>query len=223
MLDAIRHALSTYAPSSMPGAPRAAVLMPLIWDDGPPRLLLTRRAETLPTHKGQVAFPGGYMEAEDADATATALRESAEEIGLPIEAVEVLGRLDDLPAIDGRTQVTPVVGLVRDLPPLRLNPDEVAHVFTIPLAALARREGWRMELRDWRQQRVPVYFFPYFGELLWGLSAHFTLQLLRLTPLGKPAWNASAQRLQGAVRANLKGSSERGALPPFESIWRGPR
>ncbi len=165
---------------------RAAILVPLIDDQGPPRILLTRRTESLSTHKGQVAFPGGLVEAQDRDVEETALRESEEEIGLPRDRVEILGRLDDMLTVTGDMIVTPIIGRVRRLPPLVANPSEVARVFTIPLAAL--REGADWTTRSWstRKGPVPVYYFDYDGEVLWGLSAYVTLQLLDLTEAGPP-------------------------------------
>ncbi len=86
---------------------RAAVLVPIVDDGGPLRLLLTRRTEDLPTHAGQVAFPGGLVEPGEEDPVNTALREADEEVGLPKGAVEVLGLLDDFPTRPDTVAVTP--------------------------------------------------------------------------------------------------------------------
>lgn len=167
-------------------ARRAAVLVPLVIDQGEPRLVLTRRAEDMSSHRGQVAFPGGHAEPTDRDLIETALREAEEEVALGREHVEVLGMIDDFPTHDGRMTVTPVLGLVRSLPQLRPEPGEVARVFHIPVSALQRREGWRVEAVSWRAQRWPVYHFDHDGETLWGLSAYITLQVLALLPGGTP-------------------------------------
>ena len=105
---------------------RAAVLVPVIDDGGPLRSLLTRRTEDTPTHKGQVAFPGGGLAPGDADAVAAALREAEEEVGLGRDAVEVIGLLDDFPTVNWASVVTPVVARVRHLPTLTADPREVA-------------------------------------------------------------------------------------------------
>lgn len=165
---------------------RAAILVPIIDDQGPPRILLTRRTESLSTHKGQVAFPGGRTEPEDRDVVDTALRESEEEVGLPRECVEVLGQLDDMLTVTGDMIVTPIVGRVRRLPPLVANPIEVARVFTIPLEPLREASGWTTRSWSTRKGPVPVYYFDYDGEVLWGLSAYVTLQLLNLSEAGPP-------------------------------------
>ena len=113
-------------------ARRASVLIGLIEDDEPPRLLLTRRASTLGNHSGEVAYPGGMMDEGDRDLAHTALREAHEEVSLPASAVELLGPLNDMIPKNRSVAVTPWVGLIRSLPPLEANPDEVARIFTIP-------------------------------------------------------------------------------------------
>jgi 8-oxo-dGTP pyrophosphatase MutT (NUDIX family) len=113
----------------------AAVLVPLVHRDAGLQVLLTRRAEHLRDHPGQVSFPGGRVEPGDADAADTALRESEEEIGLPRARVEVLGRL---PVYTTVTQylITPVVALVRPPFELALDATEVADAFEVPMAFL---------------------------------------------------------------------------------------
>lgn len=182
----LRAALSEHQRRNVHRSIRAAVLMPLYFDGGPPRILLTRRTDRVPTHKGQVAFPGGFVEADDADLISAALRESEEEIALPRTDVEVLGLLDDLPTHDDRVSVTPVVARVRGEPRLQPEIGEVARIFYIPLQELARGERWRVEERVRAGVSWPVYFFEHDGETLWGLSAYFVMQLLRYLPGGAP-------------------------------------
>ena len=160
----------------------AAVLVPIILDGDEPHLLLTRRTDTLSTHKGQVAFPGGRTEEDDVDRTATALREAEEEVGLPRGHVDILGLLDDFPTVTGDTIVTPVIGVVRRLPPLRAEPGEVARIFQIPFSALQEKERWYIRQWDFEGKPHPVYYFDWDGETLWGLSAFITLQVLDLLP-----------------------------------------
>ena len=113
----------------------AAVLVPLVVHEGGSSLLLTRRTEHLRDHAGQISFPGGRVEADDADSEATALREAEEEIGLAHEHVEVIGRLPAYTTVTAFV-VTPVVALVRPGFTLRLDPFEVAEAFEVPLAWL---------------------------------------------------------------------------------------
>lgn len=151
----------------------AAVLLPLVMRDSL-HLLLTQRTAHLSTHSGQIAFPGGKVDADDADATAAALRETEEETGLHPDDVEVLGTL---PQYITGTQffITPVVALVRPGFTLRPNPHEVDDVFEVPLAFLMdpanhRRHAlaWNGEVREW-------YSMPYQDgareRFIWGATA----------------------------------------------------
>jgi len=165
---------------------RAAVLVPIVDDGGALRLLLTRRTEDLPTHAGHVAFPGGLMEPGEDDPVSTAQRETQEEIGLPRDAIEILGLLDDFPTRTDAVAVTPVVGVLRRVPPLHPRAAEVARIFDIPIHDLmqADRWTWREEARG--ERRLWVYYFLHEGETLWGLSARIVLHLLEVSDLGSP-------------------------------------
>ena len=165
---------------------RAAVLVPIVDDGGPLRLLLTRRTEDLPTHAGQVAFPGGLVEPGDEDPVNTALREAEEEVGLPKGAVEVLGLLDDFPTRTDTVAVTPVVGVLRRVPPLRALAAEVARIFDIPIHDLMQTDRWTWREEPRGDRRLRIYYFLHEGETLWGLSARIVLHLLEVSDLGSP-------------------------------------
>ena len=187
MIESLREALPRRARRRLERPERAAVLVPIIDDGGPLRLLLTRRTEDLPTHAGHVAFPGGFVLPGEDDPVRTALREAEEEIGLPPERVEVLGLLDDFPTRTDAVAVTPVAGLIRRLPELKPQTAEVARIFAIPVAELMRPDRWTS-----RADEGPgaggrrIHFFEHEGETLWGLSARIVLHLLSLTPSGSP-------------------------------------
>jgi 8-oxo-dGTP pyrophosphatase MutT (NUDIX family) len=132
-------------------AVRAAVLVPLVRRSAGLTVLLTERTAHLSSHSGQIAFPGGRTDPTDADATATALREAWEEVGLPPSQVEVLGRMPTYTTGSGYV-VTPVVGLVPPDLPLQPNPGEVAAVFEVPLAWLMQPANHRHHL--WEDQGV---------------------------------------------------------------------
>lgn len=186
LIPSLEHALTSRKRRTIERSERAAVLVPLIDDDGPLRLLLTRRTEDLSTHQGQVAFPGGYVDQHDPDPETTALREAEEEVGLPRERVELLGLLDDHLTWQGTTVVTPVVGRVVDLPELRPKPAEVAHIFSIPIADLLQPDRWKTEERVVAGRKVRLHFFRHDGETLWGLSARIVVHMLEVSSLDSP-------------------------------------
>jgi 8-oxo-dGTP pyrophosphatase MutT (NUDIX family) len=136
-VDRIRVALAgrPAVPLSVPGFRPAAVLVALLDRPDGPTLLFTRRTDRVPSHKGEISFPGGAREPGE-DAVRAALREAEEEVGLPPGVAEPLGALDDLPSV-ARFVVTPVVAAVRD-PPSAFRPAEfeVHEPFELPLAAL---------------------------------------------------------------------------------------
>lgn len=173
-----------FPPGFFPGAPRpAAVLIPFLRQDEAWHILFIRRtANYNDPHGGQVAFPGGASDPTDTDAVATALREACEEIGLQPSKVRILGRLIDFVTITGY-RVTPVIGVIPWPSRLILEAEEVSRAFTIPLDWLANPENREERLRPLPDPHRPVsviYFKPYDGEILWGASARFTLELINI-------------------------------------------
>jgi 8-oxo-dGTP pyrophosphatase MutT (NUDIX family) len=155
----VRRALSARPPVrlAVEGFRPAAVLVPLLDRPGGPTLLFTRRTERVPSHKGEISFPGGALEPGE-DATDAAIREAEEEVGLPARAPEPLGILDDVPSI-ARFVVTPVVAAVRR-PPGGFRPAEfeVHEPFELPLAALRDPAQRRASLFD--PARLPPELAP---------------------------------------------------------------
>lgn len=156
-----------------PGASRlrpASVLVPLVERGGRLNVVLTRRAARLAHHPGQVAFPGGKQEPEDADALAAALREAEEEIGLAPAAVEVLGAL---PAHETVTsfRVSPFVGrIVAPFAP-RLDRAEVDEVFEAPLDFVLDPANLQVHRRRWHGRWRQYYAIPYGPHYVWGATA----------------------------------------------------
>jgi 8-oxo-dGTP pyrophosphatase MutT (NUDIX family) len=147
----------------------AAVLLPIVERPGGLSVLLTLRASDLRAHSGQVAFPGGKIDAGETPLKA-ALREAREEIGLEDRFVEPLGWLD--PYLTGTGfRVAPLVTLVDPSFALRVNAAEVDEVFETPFAFLMDPANHRLEERDWQGRRRKYYAMPYQGRYIWGATA----------------------------------------------------
>lgn len=149
----------------------AAVLIPVI-DDGAPdaRLILTTRTRALRKHSGQIAFPGGAIDPDDASAEAAALREAQEEIALQPHFVEPVGRLPTYLTMTG-FRITPVLGLVKPGFRLKANPAEVDDVFEVPLSFLMNPANHMRESRVWEGRERHYYTMPYGDRFIWGVTA----------------------------------------------------
>jgi 8-oxo-dGTP pyrophosphatase MutT (NUDIX family) len=159
---------------------QAAVLVPLVQHESGLTVLLTQRTEDMPSHAGQIAFPGGRQQKEDADAEATALRETEEEVGLSRRFVEVIGSVDHYRTGTGY-EITPVVGLVRLGFTIHADPREVADIFEVPLAHFLDETNHRIDSRIWQGRERRYYAMPYRERYIWGATAgmlknlHFVL------------------------------------------------
>jgi 8-oxo-dGTP pyrophosphatase MutT (NUDIX family) len=192
--DQIQDLVNRYAPKesgieNLPKFRKASVLVPLFfncqWN-----LLFIRRTEMVLEHKGQVAFPGGGVEIGDHDEISTALREAYEEIGLRSSNAKVLGKFQQMPTVTDYL-ITPVIALIRRPYVIKLQRNEVDRVFAIPLQWLsdpAHFEVRQIHLPDGVLHKV-YYFQPYLGEILWGITAKITIELLATLGLykNKPA------------------------------------
>ena len=147
----------------------AAVLVPIV-ARASLTVLLTQRTDSLPSHAGQIAFPGGKMEAQDHDPIATALREAHEEIGLDPRFVEPLGYLDTYRTGTGY-RIFPVVALVREGFALALDAREVADTFEVPLAFLMDEQNHATHTRPWRGAERRFYAMPFEQRYIWGATA----------------------------------------------------
>jgi 8-oxo-dGTP pyrophosphatase MutT (NUDIX family) len=192
-LNVLRAALNRPAPASSdfdlnPGTvlPEGRILKPaavLIAVDlarGDARLWLTKRSSALQHHPGQIAFPGGKVDATDDGVVAAALRESHEEIGLDPVLVDVLGTLPAHETVTGYT-ITPVLGIVRRAFTPRPEPGEVDEAFAVPLDHVLNPALYSVQSRRWRGQRRHYYTVPYGPYYIWGATARMLRALAEMT------------------------------------------
>jgi len=166
----------------------AAVLVPLVERAPGLTVLLTQRTADMPSHAGQISFPGGRRQASDIDATATALRETEEEVGIPPRYVDVVGPVDLYRTGTG-FEITPVVGIVRPGFTVHADPREVADVFEVPLEHFLNEVNHRLDSRQYQGRERRYYAMPYGDRYIWGATAgmlknlHFILTARETAPL----------------------------------------
>jgi 8-oxo-dGTP pyrophosphatase MutT (NUDIX family) len=163
----------------------AAVLVPLIDRPEGMTVLLTQRTAHLSAHAGQISFPGGRMEEIDADAVATALRETEEEVGLLRELISVVGRLDTYVTGTG-FEITPIVGIVTPGYVLDIDPFEVAEVFEVPLSYILDRRNHNRQERESAGRTRVFFVLPYQGRNIWGATAGMLVNLAEVLNLEAP-------------------------------------
>ena len=163
-----------------PGEPLrpASVLVPVIERADGLTVLFTRRTAHLHDHAGQISFPGGRAEPEDASADHTALRETEEEIGLARHHVEVIGSINRYTTVTGY-DVTPVVGIIKPPFDLRLDAFEVAEAFEVPLAFLLDGRNHQRTTVVNQGRRRQYYAMPYRQYYIWGATAGMLMNLYR--------------------------------------------
>jgi 8-oxo-dGTP pyrophosphatase MutT (NUDIX family) len=164
------------------GSTNAAVLVPLYLDRGRLHAVFTRRHDDLRRHPGEISFPGGRYDEGEPDLKATALREAQEEIGLPKDAVQIVGALQPTPTIATGYAVYPFVGLIEAGRTWTPSANEVAEVLEIPLQELLSGYGRRRLVRRGVPIRTDTYLV---GEnLIWGATARILADLFdRIGPL----------------------------------------
>lgn len=150
---------------------QAAVLIPILdLGEGEARVLLTHRTDHLPSHAGQVAFPGGKMETGDPTPADAALREAEEEIGLDRTQAETIGYLDPYVTSSG-FEIHPVISLIGPGALFRPDPNEVAEIFDVPLRFLMTPENHGVGSRVWHGGERRYYVMPYGRHYIWGVTA----------------------------------------------------
>jgi 8-oxo-dGTP pyrophosphatase MutT (NUDIX family) len=183
-LTAIREVLAEADP---PGPSRlegtgvraSAVLAPLYEHDDEVYVVLTRRAQHLRSHRGEVSFPGGGQDPGE-DLRATALREAFEETQLDPSTVEIIGELDHLETVTSRSFITPYVGALPGRPHLVPSPHEVEKILHVRLLDLVAPDVFREERWGLAPLDRPIYFFEVVGDTIWGATAFMLRNFLAL-------------------------------------------
>lgn len=170
--------LPLYTEESNPssnGNQTASVFVPLIMTETGWHILYTKRTETLMHHRGQISFPGGMAEEDDRNAMATALRETEEELGVDSSTIQLLGRMQNFVTIH-KMVIHPFVGILAWPQKVNFSKDEVSKVFSIPVQWLMNPENY-VE-REYNGHPDVVFYDPYDGEILWGITARITKDFL---------------------------------------------
>lgn len=158
----------------------AAVIVPIIHRDGEPYLLVTKRAEDLSDHPGQMSFPGGGRETHDEDLYATALREAEEEIGLGEKEAEFVGQLDDIRTIT-EYSITPFVVEITDRE-YEPSDREVAEIAVLPIGKFVLGANYEHDRRDHPYYgEIVIHYFHVGGYTVWGATGRIVVQFLELT------------------------------------------
>jgi 8-oxo-dGTP pyrophosphatase MutT (NUDIX family) len=164
---------------SAPELRRACVLIPLIRDlSGNWSILFSRRSDQLQAHRGQIAFPGGAVEPNEA-LEAAAIREAQEEVGIPPQDVELIGRIDDIVTNSGFL-VAPFVGVITEPVEYILQESEVVEVFEVPVDALLDPALPEVRYISFRDRSYPAYYYPYGRNEIWGLTGRMLKAFLDL-------------------------------------------
>ena len=179
MIPKIKENLSSYKPSGpIVGLPQAAVLILLHETSEDLNLIYCLRSNNLPTHAGEVAFPGGKREEKDETLRDTALREAQEEVNLELKDVEVLGEISSVQSRFGLS-VTPYIGILKSNT-LIADGKEIEEVFSVPLNFIKNNMQKEQKSENWDNKKVFFPFFEFENKMVWGLTAYMTVEFLKL-------------------------------------------
>lgn len=179
MIPKIKENLSSYKPSGpIVGLPQAAVLILLHETSEDLNLIYCLRSNNLPTHAGEVAFPGGKREEKDETLRETALREAQEEVNLELKDVEVLGEISSVQSRFGLS-LTPYIGILKSNT-LIADGKEIAEVFSVPLNFIKNNMQKEQKSENWDNKKVFFPFFEFENKMVWGLTAYMTVEFLKL-------------------------------------------
>ena len=160
----------------------AAVLFPLIEKNNELKVILTTRSKDLPSHPGQVCFPGGKLEKTDKNIIECAKRESFEEVGIKSDQINLLGQLDD--CITGTNfKVTPVLGLIDSNYIPVLQEKEVADIFEVPLDYFIEKNNQKIEYANYKNKSYSYYQYNWKNKKIWGSTARIIVNFCEIMNL----------------------------------------
>jgi 8-oxo-dGTP pyrophosphatase MutT (NUDIX family) len=157
---------------------KSAVILPIYYKEGQYYILFIKRTEKVKVHKGQISFPGGTYEERDGTLLNTALRESAEEVGLAPADVEILGMLDDTPTVTSNYVITPFVAFIPSPYQLKADSEEIEEIIEVPVSALLQEGCMEKETEFEGGEWVTSYTYSYKGRIIWGATARILKQFL---------------------------------------------
>lgn len=180
MISRIKKRLIAYKPKEIDCVRSmwAGVVIPIYEADNNLYIILTKRAQTVRYHKGEVSFPGGMYEEEDGDRMVTAIRECCEEIGVKKKDMEILGRIDDMYTMTGFC-LRPYVCVIPFPYQFRTNPKEVAHIISLPFQFLRDvKPGLEEAEQGGHTEKVPSFYYE--GDRIWGATCRMLLKFKRI-------------------------------------------
>jgi 8-oxo-dGTP pyrophosphatase MutT (NUDIX family) len=163
---------------SCEGLAPSAVLLLLVYREKAYHVLFTKRSHHVPHHKGEISFPGGRRDSQDADLLCTALREGDEELGVRPEDVSILGRLDDVATTTTGFMIATYIGTIPYPYPFHVNHDEIADLFFVPLKDLCRQHQGLKSGRHLERPDPGSSLFRYKEHIIWGATARILTQFL---------------------------------------------
>jgi len=156
----------------------SAVLLPICYKQGQYYILFIKRTQEVKEHKGQISFPGGAYRERDGTLLATALRECAEEIGLRVDEVEILGELDDTVTKTSNYVISPFVAFIPGSYRFKVSREEIEEIIEVPISVLLDKNSRREETKIINGEAVTSYSYHYQGRVIWGATAGMLNQFL---------------------------------------------
>lgn len=180
MKDKLREALARRQKNYIvdPTRIKSAVIVPIYQKEGQYYMLFTKRTEDVTTHKGQISFPGGTYEGKDMTLLNTALRETAEEIGLMADDIEVLGELDDAVALVSNYTITPFAAMIPCPYRFKVDGKEIDRIIEAPVSSLLDKNNIYNETIAAEGQTFKQYSYHYHVDVIWGATARILTQFL---------------------------------------------